>query len=156
MNWGYYIVSTANTASEENEALIRSMKFSGVGSFLYKSIIQLYMEYCFHLAGATTRYFHMLDKLQKRVCSTLSTAFEPLGHRQTSLSLFCRYYFDRYSSELAELVPLPYSHGRSTAYYKDANVNSFFPQAARYWNSLSAECFSLMTIKINRSFNIVE
>ena len=104
MNWGYYIVSTANTASEENGALIRSMKFSsGVASCLYKSTIQLYMEYCFHLAGATTRYFHMLDKLQKRVCSTLSTAFEPLGHRQTSLSLFCRYYFDRYSSELAEL-----------------------------------------------------
>ena len=50
-----------------------------------------------------------------------------------------RYYFGRCSSELAQLVPLPYSQGRSTCYsdrlhdfsvtiprcYKDAYVNSF-------------------------------
>ena len=34
-----------------------------------------------------------------------------MAHRQNvaSLSLFYRYYFGRCSSELAELVPLPYS-----------------------------------------------
>ena len=43
---------------------------------------------------------------------------EPLAHRRNvaNLSLFYRYYFDRCSSELAGLVPLPYSLGRSSRY----------------------------------------
>ena len=74
-----------------------------------------------------------------------------------SLSLFYRYYFGRCSSELAELVPLPYSRGRSTRYsdrlhdfsvtiprcYKDVYVNSFFARAAKLWDSLPIECFRL-------------
>ena len=62
-----------------------------------------------------------------------------------SLSLFYRYYFGRCSSELAQLVPLPFSRGRSTRYadklhdffvtiprcYKDVYVHSFFPVTAR-------------------------
>ena len=42
----------------------------------------------------------------------------PLAHCQNvaSLSLFYIYYFGRCSSELAQLVPCPYSHGRSTHY----------------------------------------
>ena len=73
------------------------------------------------------------------------------------LSLFCRYYFGRCSSELAELVPLSYSRGKSTRYsdrlhdfcvtisryYKDVYVNNFFPHTARLWNSLPIECFPL-------------
>ena len=65
--------------------------------------------------------------------------------------------FGRCSSELAQLVPLPYSRGRSTRYsdrlhdfsvtiprcYKDVCVNSFFPRTARLWNSLPIECFPL-------------
>ena len=52
--------------------------------------------------------------------------------------------FGRCSSELAQLVPLPFSRGRSTRYsdrlhdfsvtipkcYKDVYVNSFFPSSA--------------------------
>ena len=84
---------------------------------------------------------------------------EPLVHRRNvaSLSLFYRYYFGRCSSELAELVPLPYSRGSSTRYsdrlhdfsvtiprcYKDAYANSFFSRTARLWNSLPIECFPL-------------
>ena len=74
-----------------------------------------------------------------------------------SLSLFCRYYFGRCSAELDELVPFPYSRGRSTRYsdrlhefsvtiprcYKDVYVNSFFPSTGRFWNSLPIECFPL-------------
>ena len=59
-----------------------------------------------------------------------------------SLSLFYRYFFGRCSSELAQLVPLPFSRWRSTRYsdrlhdfsvtipkcYKDAYV---FPRTAR-------------------------
>ena len=84
---------------------------------------------------------------------------EPLAHRRNvaSLSHFCRYYFGRCSSKLAELVSLSYSQGRSTRYsdrlhdfsvtiprcYKDFYVNSFFPRTARLWNSLPIECFPL-------------
>ena len=122
------------------------------------------MEYCCHVwAGAPSCYLELLDKLQKRICRTvgpsLAASLEPLAHRRNvaSLSLFYRYYFGRCSSELAELVPLPYSRGRSTRYsdrlhdfnvtiprcYKDVYVNSFFPRTARLWNSLPIECFPL-------------
>ena len=74
-----------------------------------------------------------------------------------SLILFYRYYFGRCSSVLAQLVPLPFSGGRSTRYsdrlhdfsvtiprcYKDVYVNSFFPRTATLWNSLPIECFPL-------------
>ena len=73
------------------------------------------------------------------------------------LSLFSRYYFGRYSSELAELVPRLYSWGSSTHYsdrfhdfsvaiprcYKDVYVNSFFPHTTRLWNLLAIKCFPL-------------
>ena len=105
----------------------------------------------------------LLEKLQKRICRTagpsLAASLEPLAHRRNvaSLSLFYRYYFGRCSSELAQLVPLPFSRGRSTHYsdrlhdfsvtiprcYKDVYVNSFLPRLARFWNSLPIECFSL-------------
>ena len=110
----------------------------------------------------------LLDKLQKRICRTvgpsLAASLEPLAHRRNvaSLSLFYRYYFGRCSSELAELVPLPYSRGMSIRcfdrlhdlsvstlrYYKDVYVNSFFPRAARLWNSLPIERF-LLTNDLN-------
>ena len=54
------------------------------------------------------------------VASTLFPAsLEPLAHRQNepSLSLFYRFYFGRCSFQLAELVPLPHSDGRSTNYF---------------------------------------
>ena len=81
-----------------------------------------------------------------------------------------RYYFDRYSSELAQLVPLPSSWGRSTHYSdrlynfsvniprccKDVYVNSFFACTAGLWNSLPIEYFpltydlSVLKSRINR------
>ena len=101
--------------------------------------------------------------LQKWICRTvgpsLAACLEPLAHRQNmgSLSLFYRYYFGRCSSELTQLVPLPFSRGRSTRYsdrlhdfsvtiprcYKDFYVNGFFPRTARLWNFLPIECFPL-------------
>ena len=154
LDWGFYIVSTAKTASKKIGALIRSMKFLSpeVVLYLYKSTIRPCMEYCCHVwAGAPSCYLELLDKLQKRICRTvglsLATSLEPLAHcrNAASLSIFYRYYFGRWSSELAQLVPLPYSRGRSTRYsdrlhdfcvaiprcYKDVYVNSFFPRTAR-------------------------
>ena len=89
------------------------------------------------------------------------------------LNLLYRYYFGRCSSELAQLVQLPFSWGRSTCYsdrlhdfsftipicYQDVYVKSFFPHTARLWNSLPIECFpvayDLSGFKSNRqtSFN---
>ena len=113
------------------------------------------MEYCCHVwAGAPSCYLELLDKLQKRICRTvgpsLAASLEPLTHDPclveiASLSLFYRYYFGKCSSELAQLVPLPYSRGRSTRYsdrlhdfsvtiprcYKDVYANSFFPRTVR-------------------------
>ena len=118
--------------------------------YIYKSTVQYCMEYCFHgWAGGLSYYLKLLDKLQKTYLGLLSKCSQP--------SCFCRYYFGRRSSELAQLVPLPYSWGKSICYsdrlhdfsvtiprcYKDVYVNSFFPHTARLWNSLPIECFSL-------------
>ena len=142
------------------------MKFLSpeVALYLYKSTICPCMGYCCHVwAGAPSCYLELLDKLQKRICRTvgpsLAASLEPLAHRRNvaSLSLFYRYYFGRCSSELALLVPLPFSRGRSTPYsdrlhgfsftipkcYKDVCVNSFFPCMAKLWNYLSMFSFDL-------------
>ena len=118
LDWGSYIVSIAKTVSKKIGALIRSMKFLSpvVALYLYKSTIQPCMEYCCYVwAGAPSCYLELLDKLHKQICRTvgpsLAASLEPLAHLQNvaSLSLFYRYYFGRCSSELAQLVPLPYS-----------------------------------------------
>ena len=119
-----------------------------------------------------------LDKLQKQACTAvgllLAASCEPLAHYQNiaSLSLFYKYYFGRYSSEMAELVPLPPSHGRSTRYsnklhhstltipifFEDINVNSFFLRTAGLCNYFPKERFSLIynlnafKSRVNRSF----
>ena len=166
LDWGSYIISIAKTGSKKIGPLIRSMKFLSpeVALYLYKSTIRPCMEYCCHVwAGAPSCYLDLLDKLQKRICRivgpSLAASLEPLAHCRNvaSLSLFYRYYFGRCSSELAQLVPLPFSRGRSTRYsdrlhdfsvtiprcYMDVYVNSFFPCTAKLWNSLPIECFPL-------------
>ena len=78
---------------------------------------------------------------------SLTASVEALAHHRNvaSFSLFYKYYFGRCSSELAQLVPLPFSRGRSTRYsdrlhdfsvtitrfYKNVYINSFFPRTAR-------------------------
>ena len=152
----------AKTSPQENW----SFKFLSpeVALHLYESTIHPCMEYCCHVwAGAPGCCSELLGKLQKRICRTvgpsLAASLEPLAHRQNvaSLSLFYRYYFGRCSSELAQLVPLPFPRGRSTRYsdrmhdfsvtipkcYKDFYVNNFFPCTAILWNYLFIECFPL-------------
>ena len=147
LDWGSYVISIAKITSKKIAALICSMKFlpPEVVLYLYKSTICPCMEYCCHFwAGAPSCYLVLLDKLRKRICRTvgpsLAASLEPLAHRRnvTSLCLFYRYYLGRCSSELAQLVPLPFSQGRSTRYsdrlhdfsftiprcYKDVYVNN--------------------------------
>ena len=125
LNFGSYIISIAKISSKKIGALIYSIKFLSpeVVRFLYKSIIRPCMEYCCQVwVGACSCYLEVLNKLQKRKCMTggpsLAASLEPLAHCQNvaCLSLFYRYYFGRCSSELAQLIPLIFSRGRSTSY----------------------------------------
>ena len=120
LDWRSYIIYIAKTASKKIGALIRSMRFFSpeVALYLYKSTIHPCMEYCCHVwAGAPSYYLELLDKLQKRmsraVGPSLAGSLEPLAHRrnEASVSLFYMYYFGKCSSELAQLVPLPFSQG---------------------------------------------
>ena len=129
LDWVSYITFIAKTASKKIGALICSMKFFSpeVVLYLHKSTMQLCMEYCCHDWAVTPRcYFELLDKPQERICRTVGpsfAAFEPLAHQHNvaSLSLYYRYYFGRYSSELAQLVALPYCWRWSTHYSDKQN-----------------------------------
>ena len=151
LDWDSYIISIAITAPKKIGALIRSMKFLSpeIALYLYKSIIYAVTEYWCHIYTGAPR----------TVGPSLAASLEPLAHHRNvaNLSLLYRYYFGRCSSELTQLVPLPFSRGRSTRYsdrlhdfsvtiprcYKDVYVNSFFPRTAKLWNSLLIECFPL-------------
>ena len=90
---------------------------------------------------------------------TYAVSLESLGHHRNvaSLSLFYSFYFGKFLSELAELFPHTYSHGRFMycsnklpdfsvtilRSYKHVYVSSFFPHTARIWNFLHAECSPL-------------
>ena len=162
LDWGSYIISVPKSASKKIGVLIHSVKFFSPDVALFT--ICPCMKYCCHIwAGAPSCYLELLDKLQKQIWRTfgpsLAAFLEPLAYHQnvTSLSLFYGYYFGRCSSELAQLVPFPFSQGRSTRYsdrlhdfsvtiprcYKDVYVNSFFPHTARLCNYLPIECFPL-------------
>ena len=142
------------------------MKFlsSDFALYLYKSTMCPCMEYCCHVwAGVLSCYLELLDKLQKRIYRTvgpaLAASLEPLAHLQNvaSWSLFYRYYFGKFYSELAQLNPLPFSRGRSTRHfdrlqdfsvtitrcYNDVYVNSIFPCTARLRNTLPIQWLPL-------------
>ena len=132
---------------------------------------------CYVWAVAPSYYLGLLDKLQKRICRVVAPlpppSVEPLAHRRNviSLSLFYRYYFGRCSSELAQLVPLPYSRESSTrcsdrlpdfsvtiaTCHKDVYRNSFFHWTTRPKNSLPTECspltYDLMALSLEFTDN---
>ena len=117
-----------------------------------------------HLGWCPSCYLELLDKLQKRICRTITASIaaslEPCSSSSKYgqiISLFYRYYFGRCSSELSKLGFFPFSQGRSPPYSnrlhdfsvtiprccKYVYVNSFFPRTDRPRNSLPIECFPL-------------
>ena len=81
LDWVFYIISIAKTASKKIGVLICSMKFlsSEVALYLYKSTICPCMEYCCHVcAGAPSCYL----KLVLVVSASLAASIEPLDHCQ--------------------------------------------------------------------------
>ena len=174
LDCGSYIISIDKTASKKFGALIRPVKF--LSAMLLCISINLRYRYTSNTivmswTSASSCFLELLDKLQKRICRTvgpsLAVSLESLAHRQNvvSLSFFYRYYFGRCSSELAQLVLLTYSRGRSICYsdrlhdfsititrcYKEVYVNSFFPRTAKFWNSLPI-CL-LLTFDLNGFLN---
>ena len=123
LNWGSYIISIATTASKKIGALIRSMKFP----LLRLLCISINLPYA-HVwntvvtSGLVPPVATWIYRLQKWICRivgpSVAASLEPLAHHRNvaSLSLFYRSYFGRCSSELAQLVPLPFSRGRSSRY----------------------------------------
>ena len=109
------------------------MKFLSpeVAMYVYKSIIRPCREYCCHVwSGATSCYLELSDELQSGYAGLLVLHLLPLLNpwlileMQPSLSIFYRYYFGRFSSELAQLVPLLFSRRRSTCY--SDRLHNFF------------------------------
>ena len=166
LDWGSHITFIVIGASKKIWALLCLMKFLShkVALYFFKSTIWPCKDYCCHIwAGAPSCCLELIDKLQKWICRvvgpSLVASFEPLSHHGNvaSVSLFYSYYSGWCSSELAELVPLPYSWGQSTCYcdglhdfsviiprcFKDVCNNCFFPHTARSRNSLPIECFPL-------------
>ena len=99
-------------------------------------------------AGSGTGILYRLGKIHKKTYNGLLS-----------------FHYGRCSFELFQLIPLPYSRGRSTRYsdrlhdffiffiiprcYKDICVSSFFLQKAGFWNSLSVECFPVKASLLN-------
>ena len=120
-------------------------------NFIRNDEIILSLLGCYFYLAAPSSYLAMLDKLRKRICRTVGPSFsllpflKPWFHCQNapSLGYFYRHYFDRCSFEVAQLVPLPCSRGRSTRLtvsprcYKDFYVKRLFPRTAKLSNSLS-------------------
>ena len=89
LDLGSYIISITKAASKKIGVSICPMKFPSpeVGLYIYKSTIWVCMEYCSDVwAGGPNCYLELLNKPQKRVCSTvgpsLIASLESLAHRQ--------------------------------------------------------------------------
>ena len=91
------------------------------------------------VSGAPSCYLELLEKeiTTKKKCRSvgpsLAASLEPLAHRQNvgSLNFIYRHYFGgRCSSELAELVSLPYFQGRST-HYSDSLYGHLYKMTTR-------------------------
>ena len=119
------MTSIAKFASNKLGVFICSVKFlsSEVSIYLYKCTTRFCLEYCCQdRVHAPSFYLDILDKLKKKISRTVDSSravpLEPLSHRRNvaNLSLFFRYYFGRCLSELAQMVPLPHSRGRTIRY----------------------------------------
>ena len=124
-------------------------------------ILSSYLGWCSQLLLGIVRY--TTKWIYKTMGHLIAASLESLAHcwNVAILSLFNRYYFGRCSSELAQLVPLPYSR-RMYAHYYDRfyvflspfldvtrtfiSTVSLFRSlfSARLWSSLPIECFSLI------------
>ena len=147
MDWGRKWLVDFKAGKTQLVSFVRSNNTGAIdvkmdGSFLEK-------KSSFKMLGLT---FSSRSGWGSYIISIAKTA----SKKNWSLDLFCEVSFSR-GSPISQLVPLPYSQGRSTHYsdrlhdfsvtilwcYKDVYVNSLFPRTARLWISLPIECFPL-------------
>ena len=104
LNFFSYIISISETASKKIGAFIRSMKFLSpeVARYLYKSTIRPCMAPLVATKNCQASYKYKYATL---LVIHLLLLLNPW--------LIYRYYFSRGSSELAQLVALPFSRERS-------------------------------------------
>ena len=110
LDWGSYIISIAKTASKKIGALIHSMKY-------------LSLLLCFFInppygqvwtTVVTSGLVPLVATWNCRFVSPLTCCFSwTLGpfRNAASINLFYSYYFGRCTSELTQIVPVPFSHG---------------------------------------------
>ena len=115
LDWGSHIIFIGKTASIA--ALICSMNFFLL-RLLYISINLPYGHACNTVVIPGLVHLFATWNCWIMYGNSFAASFEPLAHCQNlfSLILFYRYYFHRWWSKLAQLVPLPFSWGRSTCY----------------------------------------
>ena len=134
LNSGSYIICCLNYF-QENRGLDLFYQVSFSWGCSDKSTMCSCMEHCCHVwAGAPSCYLELLDKLQKQICRIFD---------------IYRYCFGRCSSEHAELVPLPYSRGRSTRYSDRLDI--FFVAIPRYYKM----CMSTVSFLAQLDFGIL-
>ena len=135
LDWGCYIVSIAKTASKKMKP------WSILWSFFLLRLLCISTNLPYIHAWNTIVTSWMVPH-GAPFNPSLATSLEPLAHCRNvaSLSFFYGFYFGRCSSELAQLVLLPFSQLRSTCYsdglhdfsvtiprcYNDVYVNIFF------------------------------
>ena len=152
LDWGFkHCLYCKNCCLQEKLSLDRfsEVPFPEVAPYLHKSAMWSWIEYCCYIeVDAPHCYLNMLSKLQKKSMRTigpiLAASLEPFTHCRNlaTFRLFCWYYYRRGLSDMAELVSLFYSRGRSRCYtdrrndfsvtiprcYKDVYVHSSFPR----------------------------
>ena len=126
--------------------------------FISRCNIRPCVEYCFQAWTTPPSCYLEMLQVSSTFGPSLAGSLEHLAHRRnvSSLSLFYRYYFGRCSSDLAQLVLLPYSRGSPLVILvrcmiflplfsdvKDVYVSSFFPRTASLWNPMPTERFPL-------------
>ena len=158
LDWGSYIIYIAKSDSKKIGVLICSIKFFFL--WLFCISVNLSNDYILKTVAFWNCWISCKNGYAELLILHLLHHLNPWLIAETQpawLSLFYRHYFGRCTSELGELLPLPFSWGMSTFYsdklhdfsviiprcYKDININSYFPPTARLWNCLPIKCFPL-------------
>ena len=135
------------------------MRFLSPEVTLYLRLLSISWD-CHVWSGASSYYLELLDKLRKRTCRIISPSLasfiEALAHRRNVASLSIRiritlvdvhlnwpncFHFLILERGLFVILIDSMISATIASCYKVANVNSFFPCTARFWNSLPIECF---------------
>ena len=111
----------------------------------YHFSVQVTFEFCSDITITIGRESLTPDSPKNQICRTVgpsfTTSLEPLAHcwNVASLSLFCRYYFGRCSSDQAQQVPFCYSWERLLIILIDSMI--FLSPFLDSWMSMSTVSF---------------